>query len=929
MGVYSNKTILPLCIIFLFFLIVPFGSSFQKQTETFVDKTSNLTAYWNFDEGEGFSAADQSGNGNIATLLGGTSWAPGRINTGLYFDGNDDYAKAQDSNSLDIGTTDFTIMAWVNVSQDFGVTGAIVSKTLLEYNTGYFFGISGVNQLYFEFGQEPGGWTNYVYGPSTFAVPRNSWHHLAITFTRAGNATFYLDGVRYNSIDISSKPGSIANDRPLWIGMSETFPNQFMGSIDEVKIFTKALSDTEIFQEANPSGFPVTGCMNITSPGMYALQNDIILAQPSCITFQASNATLDCQGHSIQGNPSYPQVTLIATNLQNDIVIKNCILSGAWSGIHVTGNESRIFNNTIFNMSYTGIHLGDSSNVQVSFNIVENNTIHDVQGSTGTISGILLNSINLEYLTNNNTIRGNYLFNNRYGAVLTARVRGNYVYNNYFSNNTVKNANTVSSNYWNTTKTPGTNIVGGPYIAGNYWHDYYGDDLNEDGIGDNQLPYDNKDYAPLTINHLTSCKQISQPGSYTVRAGISSPGTCFTILTDNVSIDCRTNQLTGSATGAGFNITKRNNVEARNCTVRNYYYGVLLDNTNNSAIRSNYLFTNSFGIESVFSKYNLIQNNYFDSNNQGISLYSSSNSNTISANTFLSHLYGIEVFTSSGNTVQDNYFSNNNYGVFMSAGTGNIFRRNMVNGNGASYGVYLTLSQNNNITENNISANSKGLWLRSTSTGNSINTNRIYTNSVGSQIDSSSNFIYNNYFSNTVNAQSAYLNVWNTSRIPGKNIRGGPYLAGNLWHNYNGLDLDLDGIGDTNLPYTSGGAISPGGDYAPLVNIPPTLQPIDPISTSEGLVIHLQLQGSDVENDPLTYSRNDTMHGTFFDPATGYFEWFTEYRDAGNYTILFTVSDGSRTDNESVHITINDATPPRTGSSPLIMKETVMPAMID
>lgn len=192
-------------------------------------------------------------------------------------------------------------------------------------------------------------------------------------------------------------------------------------------------------------------------------------------------------------------------NKQDGIYLES---TSNWYGyISVFDANSFINNNSV-------IHNGRGIYVYSSSNILKNNNISDNAGN-----GIYLESTNRnlfydddgpqEYFypgEGNNTLISNVLVNNSNGVYI-ANSENNSIYNNYFNN--IENAIDSGNNTWNTTQKAGTNIIGGLWLAGNYWSDYRGADTNGDGLGDTDLPYNSSgnikfgaDYLPLVSAHV-------------------------------------------------------------------------------------------------------------------------------------------------------------------------------------------------------------------------------------------------------------------------------------------------------------------------------------------------------------------------------------------------------------------------------------------
>ena len=198
-------------------------------------------SYWPFDESSGTTATD-IWSGRTATLNTTATWVAGNFNTGIHAD-----ATATSYTSLPTGVvsglTDFTISAWVK--QDVAATWA----RTFDFGTGtsvYMFMAPKGGTGFPRFAITTGGSAGEQGINGTAAIPAGVWTHMAVTQS-GSTAILYINGVEVGrNSAMTLTPSSLGNTTKNYIGKSQFSDPVLNGTVDDFRIYSKALTATEI-----------------------------------------------------------------------------------------------------------------------------------------------------------------------------------------------------------------------------------------------------------------------------------------------------------------------------------------------------------------------------------------------------------------------------------------------------------------------------------------------------------------------------------------------------------------------------------------------------------------------------------------------------------------------------------------------------------
>jgi hypothetical protein len=234
--------------------------------------TQGLAGYWNFDEDSGTIAHDSSGNRYDGTITGAT-WVTGKINSALSFNGSTNYVVTP---NIPLSNA-FSISAWVNPAVTNQIGYARIAET--RYSGGLYLGmdVSGTKYKFIvNNGSGSTGSCGASFGCAQGGTITSGWHLVTATFDGM-IGILYVDNSAVAS-DTFTAPANTTY--PLYIGRYYAANGyNWSGSLDEVRLYNRALTGGEVSAVYNFTGAPPNSTLptvSITAPAANATLSNTV-----------------------------------------------------------------------------------------------------------------------------------------------------------------------------------------------------------------------------------------------------------------------------------------------------------------------------------------------------------------------------------------------------------------------------------------------------------------------------------------------------------------------------------------------------------------------------------------------------------------------------------------------------------------------------
>jgi hypothetical protein len=182
-------------------------------------------------------ALDKSGYCNNGIVFG-TTYADGKFNKALSFDGINDYVKILHSPILEL-TINFSITAWIEIPVHNNYR-FIVVKGYTNVPRPYEFRVNPLGQL--ELMLFDTTYRSYI---DPTAIPTDEFVFVVVTKEKGAKVCFYINGILDKELD-EGNINQVSNTDDILIGTRNDTYTYFNGIIDDVRIYNRVLNQDEI-----------------------------------------------------------------------------------------------------------------------------------------------------------------------------------------------------------------------------------------------------------------------------------------------------------------------------------------------------------------------------------------------------------------------------------------------------------------------------------------------------------------------------------------------------------------------------------------------------------------------------------------------------------------------------------------------------------
>lgn len=351
---------------------------------------SGLVGLWHLNEQSG-NIIDSNGKNN-GSYNGALYSQSGKFNSSIGFDGTNDYVNLGNSNSVRI-TGNITISSWVKFNQ---IPSDSTVYSLVDKNEAGGYGIianeasSGKLETYFYIG----GYKNA--GIALSSLSAGTWYHIIGRYNGTG-VDFYLNGVKQQSVATTGSISDISYNLTLGANPGPTYAEFFNGNLDEVGIWNRSLSDSEILNLYKRGILSLK--FQVRAGNTNPITSDYLGPDGTSSSYFDNNQNINLDSRYIQYKSFFSR-----ESLEDNLRLYNVTInydSSANSNVSVSldsPSDNYLTDEYNINVTCSASSLAELSNVSVYYDKfgwapLETKTISGTSNTTSFILGEIVNSV--------------------------------------------------------------------------------------------------------------------------------------------------------------------------------------------------------------------------------------------------------------------------------------------------------------------------------------------------------------------------------------------------------------------------------------------------------------------------------------------------------------------------------------------------------